>query len=198
MIQKAENQQGLTLSLTGWLGCTNADVSACLHSVIWLVHPTLTTLSCSMNSCIIASTCLSIAHAYALKYGERQRVYSRTEAMQLPGVLPQVQDASVQTRFRAACGCNINVSFRYVFKNLMRDWSQEGAPERTQSYGRICQEAQKQLAGRDADSPPRVLVPGLSHLHLPRWYMLSTCTQQIHAGLEHRHAETSIPYQHPC
>ncbi|KAL3145964.1 hypothetical protein ABBQ38_015324 [Trebouxia sp. C0009 RCD-2024] len=49
---------------------------------------------------------------------------------------------------------------RYVFKNLMRDWSQEGAPERTQSYGRICQEAQKQLAGRDADNPPRVLVPG--------------------------------------
>ena len=42
----------------------------------------------------------------------------------------------------------------------MRDWSQEGAPERTQSYGRICQEAQKQLAGRDADNPPRVLVPG--------------------------------------
>lgn len=51
---------------------------------------------------------------------------------------------------------------RYVFKNLMRDWSQEGAPERTQSYGRICQEAQKQLAGRGGDNPPRVLVPGMS------------------------------------
>ena len=50
---------------------------------------------------------------------------------------------------------------RYIFKNLMRDWSQEGAPERTQSYGRICQEAQRQLAGRDAENPPKVLVPGI-------------------------------------
>ncbi|DBB03564.1 TPA: hypothetical protein ACH3X3_010907 [Trebouxia sp. C0006] len=49
---------------------------------------------------------------------------------------------------------------RYVFKNLMRDWSQDGAPERTQSYGRICQEAQKQLAGRNPDDPAKILVPG--------------------------------------
>lgn len=52
---------------------------------------------------------------------------------------------------------------RYVFKNLMRDWSQEGAPERTQSYGRICQEAQRQLAGHDLDDPPKILVPGMLH-----------------------------------
>lgn len=29
---------------------------------------------------------------------------------------------------------------RYVIKNLARDWSVEGAPERAQSYGRICEE----------------------------------------------------------
>ncbi len=52
---------------------------------------------------------------------------------------------------------------RYVFKNLMRDWSQDGAPERTQSYGRICQEAQKQLAGRNPDDPAKILVPGMTH-----------------------------------
>ena len=45
----------------------------------------------------------------------------------------------------------------------MRDWSQEGAPERTQSYGRICQEAQRQLAVRDPDNPPKILVPGMLH-----------------------------------
>ena len=45
----------------------------------------------------------------------------------------------------------------------MRDWSQDGAPERTQSYGRICQEAQKQLAGRNPDDPAKILVPGMIH-----------------------------------
>ena len=29
---------------------------------------------------------------------------------------------------------------RYVLKNMMRDWSAEGAAERQQSYGRILQE----------------------------------------------------------
>ena len=29
---------------------------------------------------------------------------------------------------------------KYVFKNLMRDWSAEGAPERAASYGRILAE----------------------------------------------------------
>ena len=31
---------------------------------------------------------------------------------------------------------------RYVLKNLVRDWSEEGAPERAQSYGRILAELQ--------------------------------------------------------
>ena len=60
----------------------------------------------------------------------------------------------------AAAVSELSMCCRYVFKNLMRDWSQEGAPERTQSYGRICQEAQKQLAGRSTDRPPKILVPG--------------------------------------
>jgi hypothetical protein len=33
-----------------------------------------------------------------------------------------------------------NRQVRYVLKNLSRDWSAEGAPERAQSYGRICAE----------------------------------------------------------
>ena len=32
---------------------------------------------------------------------------------------------------------------RYVLKNAMRDWSSEGAAERRQSYGRICDELQR-------------------------------------------------------
>jgi carnosine N-methyltransferase len=32
---------------------------------------------------------------------------------------------------------------RYVLKNVARDWSAEGEPERRQSYGRITQELQR-------------------------------------------------------
>lgn len=51
--------------------------------------------------------------------------------------------------------------FRYVLKNVARDWSEEGAPERAQSYGRICAELRRLFAGRPAAAgPPSVLVPG--------------------------------------
>ena len=57
---------------------------------------------------------------------------------------------------------------RYVLKNLMRDWSADGAPERTQSYGRIIKELSKRYEGwQDPQHPPRVLVPGESR-HFPR------------------------------
>ena len=54
---------------------------------------------------------------------------------------------------------------QYVLKNLVRDWSAEGAPERSQSYGRILTQLQRhlrpRLAGADPAAPrPRVLVPG--------------------------------------
>ncbi|KAI3438426.1 hypothetical protein D9Q98_000857 [Chlorella vulgaris] len=50
---------------------------------------------------------------------------------------------------------------RYVLKNVARDWSEEGAPERAQSYGRICAELRRLFAGRPAAAgPPSVLVPG--------------------------------------
>lgn len=54
---------------------------------------------------------------------------------------------------------------RYVFKNLVRDWSSEGAPERAMSYGRVT-EAVRRWLPPPADptdlsvQPPRVLVPG--------------------------------------
>lgn len=35
---------------------------------------------------------------------------------------------------------------RYVLKNLVRDWSAEGALERQQSYGRILQELKTRFA----------------------------------------------------
>lgn len=39
---------------------------------------------------------------------------------------------------------------RYVLKNLARDWSSEGAAERAQSYGRICQELDRLFPDRCA------------------------------------------------
>ena len=49
----------------------------------------------------------------------------------------------------------------YVLKDLMRDWSEEGAEERTESYGRITAELQRLFAGWPAARPPpAVLVPG--------------------------------------
>ncbi|KAL6750018.1 N2227-like protein-domain-containing protein [Haematococcus lacustris] len=52
---------------------------------------------------------------------------------------------------------------RYVLKNLVRDWSLEGAAERQQSYGRVCAELRQLFTTWPKDSataPPRVLVPG--------------------------------------
>lgn len=51
---------------------------------------------------------------------------------------------------------------QYVLKNLVRDWSAEGAAERAQSYGRILTELQAQLGHRLTDGliPPKVLIPG--------------------------------------
>ncbi|EFN57363.1 hypothetical protein CHLNCDRAFT_142741 [Chlorella variabilis] len=51
---------------------------------------------------------------------------------------------------------------RYVLKNIARDWSEEGAAERAQSYGRILRELRRLFAGWPAGAaePPSVLVPG--------------------------------------
>jgi len=50
----------------------------------------------------------------------------------------------------------------YVLKNLMRDWSEDGAVERAQSYGRVLAEIKRIFADwADVEnSPPRILVPG--------------------------------------
>lgn len=37
---------------------------------------------------------------------------------------------------------------RYVLKNLVRDWSAEGALERQQSYGLLTEELKERFAGR--------------------------------------------------
>lgn len=49
-----------------------------------------------------------------------------------------------------------------MLKNLVRDWSAEGAAERAQSYGRILRELQARLGSTLAagSARPRVLVPG--------------------------------------
>ncbi len=52
-----------------------------------------------------------------------------------------------------------------MLKNLVRDWAAEGAPERSQSYGRILTQLRQHLGPRlecgDPGAPrPRVLVPG--------------------------------------
>jgi len=52
---------------------------------------------------------------------------------------------------------------RYVLRNLCRDWSAEGAPERAESYGPLLAALRKHLPLPPAPSaapPPRVLIPG--------------------------------------
>lgn len=48
-----------------------------------------------------------------------------------------------------------------MLKNTARDWSEEGAAEREQSYGRIVRELSRLFASWPAGAePPSVLVPG--------------------------------------
>ena len=75
---------------------------------------------------------------------------------------------------RSSFGCG---QVKYVFKNLVRDWSEEGAAERAQSYGRMLTELRARLPlpppplpvtaiaslhqqQQQPPPPPRVLVPG--------------------------------------
>ena len=65
-----------------------------------------------------------------------------------------------------------------MLKNLVRDWSADGAAERAQSYGRMTAELKSRFAGWPADAaPPRVLVPGagLGRLALEVAAMVRTC-----------------------
>eukprot|EP00892_Ulva_mutabilis_P011182 jgi/Ulvmu1/8436/UM043_0014.1 len=57
---------------------------------------------------------------------------------------------------------------RYLLKNLMRDWSSEGAAERAQSYEWIVDKARQYLPDpAEAEARPRVLVPGCGLARLP-------------------------------
>ncbi|KAG2448213.1 hypothetical protein HYH02_006798 [Chlamydomonas schloesseri] len=63
------------------------------------------------------------------------------------------------------CSARVNANdidkVRYVLKNVVRDWSAEGAAERLLSYGRILAELQDGFKDwSNAHRPPRVLVPG--------------------------------------
>jgi carnosine N-methyltransferase len=50
---------------------------------------------------------------------------------------------------------------RYVLRNLCRDWAEEGAAERQESYGPLLTALQKHLPCPPAPAtPPRVLIPG--------------------------------------
>lgn len=50
---------------------------------------------------------------------------------------------------------------RYVLKVLMREWSEEGAAERSQSFGRIVEELSLRFRAWPKDiPPPKVLIPG--------------------------------------
>ncbi|KAI8463769.1 MAG: N2227-like protein-domain-containing protein [Monoraphidium minutum] len=62
----------------------------------------------------------------------------------------------------AGCPPGDTEKVRYVLKNLARDWSAEGAAERAQSYGRICDELARLFPDRRsaAAAAPRVLIPG--------------------------------------
>lgn len=71
---------------------------------------------------------------------------------------------------------NARMPCRYVLKNASRDWSAEGAPERSQSYGRICDEVLKRLPLNKQQNDCRVLVPGCGLGRLP--YMLASLGYQ--------------------
>ena len=82
-----------------------------------------------------------------------------------------------------------------MLKNLVRDWSAEGAPERSQSYGRILAQLRRHLGLRlenaDPAAPrPRVLVPGagLARLCVEVAAMVSlTLTPNPNANHDHSH-----------
>ena len=89
-----------------------------------------------------------------------------------PGIAPEplCYASSAADAWVAANGPRINPSdadkVRYVLKNAMRDWSDDGSGERAESYGRILSQLQDLLgpalraAATGASFPPRVLVPG--------------------------------------
>ena len=69
-----------------------------------------------------------------------------------------------------------------MLKNIARDWSEEGAAERAQSYGRITAELHRLFAGQTAAGaaglpPPHVLVPGsgLGRLCLEITNLVGSC-----------------------
>lgn len=109
---------------------------------------------------------------------------------------------------------------KYVFKNLMRDWSAEGAAERAQSYGRLLAELRARLPpppappeggdGLSLPPPPRVLVPGAGQGRLcleaaiqgfeaegceHSWFMLISSAFMLN-GADAAHQFTVHPWVH--
>ncbi|KAF6266581.1 N2227-like protein-domain-containing protein [Scenedesmus sp. NREL 46B-D3] len=58
------------------------------------------------------------------------------------------------------CGPADAEKVRYVLKNLVRDWSAEGALERQQCYARLVAQLKLCFEGWPGPQPPRVLLPG--------------------------------------
>uniref|UniRef100_A0A383VDL8 carnosine N-methyltransferase n=1 Tax=Tetradesmus obliquus TaxID=3088 RepID=A0A383VDL8_TETOB len=58
------------------------------------------------------------------------------------------------------CGPADAEKVRYVLKNLVRDWSAEGALERQQCYARLVAALKQCFQGWSQPQPPRVLLPG--------------------------------------
>jgi carnosine N-methyltransferase len=93
------------------------------------------------------------------------------------------------------------VQAQYVLKNLMRDWSPEGAAERQESYGWLLEAVSEHVPvpqGANAIAP-RVLVPGCGLARLPTelagrgyhavgnefsFFMILTCSWVLNALLE--------------
>lgn len=88
---------------------------------------------------------------------------------------------------------------RYVLKNLMRDWSQEGGSERAESYGWILDSVTEHVPVDTASPAPQVLIPGCGLGRLPAelaargyravgnefsFFMLLTCSWVLNACTE--------------
>ena len=118
---------------------------------------------------------LCTMHRHVQRSLKRERSADRAPGHSQPTAHQQVTTAHPQNHFHHTS--------RYVLKNLMRDWSADGAPERTQSYGRIIKELSTRYQGwQNPQQPPRVLVPGGSCHLLEQSMQLAHAVPAIRTG----------------
>ena len=95
--------------------------------------------------------------------------------------------------FHAGAGAENASRVRYLFRNLVRDWSEEGRAEREQSYGRMIKELQRHLPPTThASRRSRVLVCAYIHtyIYVCMCVRVFVCTRQHIYSHGHCHVHT--------